>query len=166
MPDSNIVRSASRSIPERSTIRERVCGTRAGPSRDGRRLVAGHPARVRAGPGARTGATTTTSAPPQARLNAWPQFTHRRIDDLGIHFLHVRSPEADALPLVITHGWPGSVVEFLDVIGPLTDPVAHGGDAGRRVPRRVPVAAGLRLQRPAGDAGLGRQLDRATRGRR
>ena len=50
-------------------------------------------------------------------------------------------PNANALPLVITHGWPGSIVEFHKVIGPLTDPAAHGGDAGRRVPRRVPVAA-------------------------
>jgi epoxide hydrolase len=65
----------------------------------------------------------------EARLNAFPQF-RTEIDGLGIHFLHVRSPHADALPLVITHGWPGSVVEFLKVIGPLTDPTAHGGEAG------------------------------------
>ena len=64
----------------------------------------------------------------EARLNAFPQF-RTLIDGLGIHFLHVRSPEPDALPVVITHGWPGSVVEFMKVIGPLTDPVAHGGDA-------------------------------------
>ncbi|HNO46749.1 MAG TPA: epoxide hydrolase N-terminal domain-containing protein, partial [Microthrixaceae bacterium] len=63
----------------------------------------------------------------QDRLNAWPQF-RTVVDDLAVHFLHVRSPEPDALPLVITHGWPGSVVEFLKVIGPLTDPAAHGGD--------------------------------------
>lgn len=62
------------------------------------------------------------------RLNEFPQF-RTTIDGLGIHFLHVRSPQADALPLVMTHGWPGSVVEFLKVIGPLADPVAHGGDA-------------------------------------
>ena len=61
-------------------------------------------------------------------MNAWPQFT-TRIDDLDIHFVHARSPEPNAVPLVMTHGWPGSVVEFLDVLGPLTDPVAHGGDA-------------------------------------
>ena len=60
------------------------------------------------------------------RLNKFPQF-RTTIDDLGIHFLHVRSAHADALPLVITHGWPGSVVEFLKVIEPLTDPVRHGG---------------------------------------
>ena len=64
----------------------------------------------------------------EARLNALPQFT-TRIDGLGIHFLHVRSPHADAQPLVLTHGWPGSIIEFMKVIGPLTDPVAHGGDA-------------------------------------
>src|SRR5919198_1895537 len=50
------------------------------------------------------------------------------LDDLGLHFAHVPSPAPDALPMVITHGWPGSVVEFLDVIGPLADPSAHGGD--------------------------------------
>lgn len=64
----------------------------------------------------------------EARINTFDQYT-TTIDGLGIHFLHVRSPEAGALPIVITHGWPGSVVEFLKVIGPLTDPVAHGGDA-------------------------------------
>ena len=64
----------------------------------------------------------------ESRLNGFPQF-RTEIDGLGIHFLHVRSPHEGALPLVLTHGWPGSVVEFLDVIGPLTDPTAHGGDA-------------------------------------
>jgi len=63
-----------------------------------------------------------------ARMNAWPQFT-TRIDDLNIHFVHARAAEPDALPLVITHGWPGTFVEFLDVIDRLTDPVAHGGEA-------------------------------------
>ncbi|WP_181775641.1 epoxide hydrolase family protein [Amycolatopsis pittospori] len=61
------------------------------------------------------------------RGNAFPGFK-TTVDGLGIHFLHVRSPEPDAIPLVLTHGWPGSVVEFLDVLGPLTDPRAHGGD--------------------------------------
>ena len=64
----------------------------------------------------------------EARLNAVGQF-QTDIDGLRIHFLHVRSPHPDAMPLLLTHGWPGSVIEFLDVIGPLTDPVAHGGDA-------------------------------------
>ena len=62
------------------------------------------------------------------RLNAWPQF-RAMIDGLGIHFIHARSPHATARPLLITHGWPGSVVEFLKVLGPLTDPLAHGGNA-------------------------------------
>jgi epoxide hydrolase len=64
----------------------------------------------------------------ERRLNTLPQF-RTELDGLGIHFLHVRSPHPQALPLVITHGWPGSVVEFLKVIGPLTDPAAHGGAA-------------------------------------
>ena len=64
----------------------------------------------------------------EARLNAWPQFV-TNIDGIDIHFLHIRSRHQDALPLVITHGWPGSILEFLNVIGPLTDPTAHGGAA-------------------------------------
>jgi pimeloyl-ACP methyl ester carboxylesterase len=64
----------------------------------------------------------------EARLNALPQFT-TEIDGLDIHFIHVRSPHENALPLIMTHGWPGSVVELLDTVGPLTDPTAHGGDA-------------------------------------
>jgi pimeloyl-ACP methyl ester carboxylesterase len=63
-----------------------------------------------------------------AKLNALPQFT-TQIDGLNIHFIHVRSKHENALPLIITHGWPGSVIEMLQVIGPLTDPTAHGGDA-------------------------------------
>jgi pimeloyl-ACP methyl ester carboxylesterase len=64
----------------------------------------------------------------EARLNALPQFT-TEIDGVDIHFIHVRSPHENALPLIMTHGWPGSVVELLDTVGPLTDPTAHGGDA-------------------------------------
>ncbi|MGH2886135.1 MAG: epoxide hydrolase family protein, partial [Solirubrobacteraceae bacterium] len=64
----------------------------------------------------------------EARLNAIGQF-RTEVDGLQIHFLHARSPESDALPLLMTHGWPGSVVEFLKVIEPLVDPVSHGGDA-------------------------------------
>ncbi|HEU4948234.1 MAG TPA: epoxide hydrolase [Kribbella sp.] len=63
----------------------------------------------------------------EARLNEYPQFT-TLIDGQTIHFLHVRSPEPDAVPLILTHGWPGSVVEFLPVLGPLTDPRSYGGD--------------------------------------
>ncbi len=64
----------------------------------------------------------------ESRLNTYPQF-RTELDGLNIHFLHIRSPEENALPLVMTHGWPGSVIEFLKVIEPLTDPVSHGGDA-------------------------------------
>ena len=64
----------------------------------------------------------------ERRLNALPQF-RTVIDGIGIHFLELRSPHADALPLIITHGWPGSIIEFLKVLGPLTDPTAHGGAA-------------------------------------
>jgi pimeloyl-ACP methyl ester carboxylesterase len=64
----------------------------------------------------------------EAKLNALPQFT-TEIDGVEIHFIHVRSPHENALPLIMTHGWPGSVIELLDTIGPLTDPTAHGGDA-------------------------------------
>jgi len=62
----------------------------------------------------------------EAKLNALPQFT-TEIDDLDIHFIHVRSQHEDALPLIVTHGWPGSIIEQLKIIGPLTDPTAHGG---------------------------------------
>jgi pimeloyl-ACP methyl ester carboxylesterase len=65
----------------------------------------------------------------EARLNALPQFK-TEIDGLDIHFIHVKSAYEDALPLLITHGWPGSVIEMLETVGPLTDPAAHGGHAG------------------------------------
>jgi pimeloyl-ACP methyl ester carboxylesterase len=64
----------------------------------------------------------------EAKLNALPQFT-TEIDGVNIHFIHVKSPHEDALPLIMTHGWPGSVVELLETVGPLTDPTAHGGSA-------------------------------------
>jgi pimeloyl-ACP methyl ester carboxylesterase len=64
----------------------------------------------------------------EAKLNALPQFT-TEIDGIDIHFIHVRSRHEDALPLIMTHGWPGSVIELLETVGPLTDPTAHGGKA-------------------------------------
>ena len=78
----------------------------------------------------------------ETELNSYPN--HRTvIDGLGIHFIHVRSPHEDALPVVMTHGWPGSVVEFLDVIGPLTDPTAHGGDAADAFHLVIPSLPGF-----------------------
>ncbi|HEX8761408.1 MAG TPA: epoxide hydrolase, partial [Pseudonocardiaceae bacterium] len=64
----------------------------------------------------------------EAKLNALPQFM-TKIDGLDIHFIHVRSKHENALPLIVTHGWPGSIIEQLKIIGPLTDPTAHGGSA-------------------------------------
>ncbi len=77
----------------------------------------------------------------EARLNSLPQF-RTTLDGLGIHFIHLRSPEPGALPLVLTHGWPGSIVEFLEVIGPLADPVAHGGNAADAFHVVVPALPG------------------------
>src|SRR6516162_495453 len=65
----------------------------------------------------------------EARLNALPQFT-TEIDGVNVHFIHVTSRHENALPLIMTHGWPGSVIELLETVGPLTDPTAHGGSAG------------------------------------
>lgn len=85
----------------------------------------------------------------EAQLNGFGQFV-TAIDGLDIHFLHVRSPHADALPIVLTHGWPGSVVEFLRVIAPLTDPTAHGGSAGDAFHVVVPSLPGYGFsQKPA-----------------
>jgi epoxide hydrolase len=85
----------------------------------------------------------------EARLNGFGQF-RTRIDGLGIHFLHVRSRHANAMPVVLTHGWPGSVVEFLEVIGPLTDPTAFGGSAADAFHVVVPSLPGFGFSdRPA-----------------
>ena len=77
----------------------------------------------------------------EAKLNALPQFK-TEIDGLDVHFIHVKSAHDNALPLIITHGWPGSVIELLEVIEPLTNPTAHGGGAGGQTPAEVslPVA--------------------------
>jgi pimeloyl-ACP methyl ester carboxylesterase len=88
----------------------------------------------------------------EAQLNQFPQFT-TTIDGANVHFLHVRSPEPDALPLIITHGWPGSIVEFLDVIGPLADPRAHGGDAADAFHLVLPSIPGYGLSGPTREAG-------------
>lgn len=77
-----------------------------------------------------------------ARLNQWPGFM-TELHGLPVHFLHVRSPEAAAMPLLLTHGWPGSIVEFQKVIGPLTDPVAHGGSASDAFHLVIPTLPGF-----------------------
>jgi pimeloyl-ACP methyl ester carboxylesterase len=78
----------------------------------------------------------------QAELNALPQFT-TGIDGVDIHFFHVKSADPGALPLIITHGWPGSVIELLGVIGPLTDPATHGGSAGDAFDLVIPSLPGF-----------------------
>jgi pimeloyl-ACP methyl ester carboxylesterase len=83
----------------------------------------------------------------EARLNAWPQY-RTEIDGQTIHFYHVRSKVSDATPLILTHGWPGSVVEFIDLIGPLTDPAAHGGDPKDAFHVVVPSLPGYGFSQP------------------
>src|SRR5207302_1584468 len=95
----------------------------------------------------------------EAKLKALPQFT-TQIDGVDIHFIHVKSSHEDALPLIMTHGWPGSVMELIDSVGPLTDPTAHGGSAerpdddghrreprGGRADRRLPAVRKRLLRR-------------------
>jgi pimeloyl-ACP methyl ester carboxylesterase len=88
----------------------------------------------------------------EAALNAWPQFL-TEIDGQRVHFLHVRSPHADALPLVLTHGWPGSITEFAALIGPLTDPGAHGGDPADAFHVVVPSLPGYGFSGPTNEPG-------------
>ncbi|NBE98411.1 epoxide hydrolase [Nonomuraea sp. KC401] len=88
----------------------------------------------------------------EAALNEHPQFT-TEIDNQNIHFLHVRSPEPDALPLVLTHGWPGSIVEFTKVIGPLSDPRAHGGEPTDAFHVVVPSIPGFGFSGPTRETG-------------
>ena len=90
----------------------------------------------------------------EARINAFPQF-QTMIDGTTVHFLHVVSPEPDAIPVLLTHGWPGSIVEFLDVIGPLTDPQAYGGDAADAVSVVVPSIPGFGFSGPPAETGWG-----------
>jgi epoxide hydrolase len=88
----------------------------------------------------------------ETQLNEFPQFI-TEIDGTNIHFLHVRSPEPDAVPLIATHGWPGSVAEFLSVIGPLTDPRAHGGDPADAFHLIIPSIPGFGFSGPTPEPG-------------
>ncbi|HEV8279307.1 MAG TPA: epoxide hydrolase [Streptosporangiaceae bacterium] len=90
----------------------------------------------------------------EARLNALPQFT-TAIDGVDIHFIHVRSPHENALPLIMTHGWPGSVIELLGAIGPLTDPPAHGGSAGDAFDLVLPSLPGYGFSGEPAEVGWG-----------
>ena len=111
-------------------LRARLHNIRWPETRTGRRLVAGHSARLRARGVPVLGGRLRLASPRGLAQPVRP--VHDRVDGLaepGLHFVHVRSPHPDAMPLSITHGWPGSIVEFHKVIEPLTDPTAHGGSA-------------------------------------
>lgn len=88
----------------------------------------------------------------EAAINAYPQFS-TEIDGQNIHFLHIKSAEADATPLLLIHGWPGSFVEFLDVVTPLTDPVAHGGKAEDAFDLVIPSLPGFGFSGPTTSSG-------------
>jgi pimeloyl-ACP methyl ester carboxylesterase len=88
----------------------------------------------------------------EARLNGYPQFT-TTIDGQRVHFLHVRSPEPDALPLICTHGWPMSVFEYLDLARPLSDPRAHGGDPADAFHVVIPSIPGIAFSGPTTEPG-------------
>ena len=90
----------------------------------------------------------------EAKLNALPQFT-TEIDGVEIHFIHVKSQHENALPLIMTHGWPGSVVELLETVGPLTDPTAHGGEAGDAFHLVLPSVPGYGFSGEPADLGWG-----------
>jgi pimeloyl-ACP methyl ester carboxylesterase len=90
----------------------------------------------------------------EARLNALPQFK-TEIDGVDVHFIHVKSPHENALPLIMTHGWPGSVVELLETIGPLTDPTAHGGRAEDAFDLVLPSIPGYGLSAEPTELGWG-----------
>ena len=88
----------------------------------------------------------------EARLNAYPQFT-TTINGETVHFLHIRSPHADAMPLLCTHGWPMSVIEYLDLIEPLTNPTAHGGNASDAFHLVIPSIPGVAFSGPTKQPG-------------
>ncbi|GAA3560392.1 epoxide hydrolase [Microlunatus spumicola] len=96
----------------------------------------------------------------EAALNAFPQFL-TTIDGLDVHFLHVRSPHSGALPLLLTHGWPSSVADFVALVEPLTDPVAHGGDAGDAFDVVIPSLPGFGFS--GKPTGTGWDVDRIAR---
>jgi pimeloyl-ACP methyl ester carboxylesterase len=97
----------------------------------------------------------------EARLNTHPQYA-TTIDGANVHFLHIRSPEPQALPLLLTHGWPGSVAEYLDILGPLTDPRRHGLDLTIAFHLVVPSLPGFGFSGPTPDTGWGpRRIARA-----
>ena len=100
----------------------------------------------------------------EAKLNALPNFM-TEIDGLDIHFIHVRSPHEDALPLIVTHGWPGSIIEQLKIIEPLTDPTAHGASAADAFDLVIPSLPGYGFSGQAGHHRVGSRPHRTCLGR-
>ena len=97
----------------------------------------------------------------EGRLNQHPQFT-TTIDGTNVHFLHVRSPEPESIPLILSHGWPGSVAEYLDIIGPLSDPRRHGRDPSVAFDLVIPSLPGFGWSGPTSDTDWGpRRIARA-----
>ena len=130
-------------------LRQRLARTRWPNDATAAPWVQGTPLGLPAGSWSSTGATTTTGGPRRPASTRYEQFV-TEVDGQRIHFLHVPSPHPGALPLVLSHGWPGSIVEFLDVLDPLTDPP----DAGRRLQPGRAVAARVRLLRADRRPGL------------
>ena len=143
-------RIAATRWPEKEPVADESQGVQLGDD-GGARALLGHRVRLPAGS--------------RRRLNALPQFM-TEIDGLDIHFIHVRSPHENALPLILTHGWPGSVVEMLNVVGPLTDPTAHGGSAEDAFDVVIPSIPGYGFSGQADDDRLGPGPHRAGLGRR
>ena len=153
-PSDTAIRPFRIDIPQADLddLRERLARTRWPDELPGVGWDSRGAARLPQGPGRLLGATATTGASRRPAQRSYPQFT-TEIDGANIHFLHVRSPEPDALPLLLTHGWPGSVAEFLDVIGPLADPRAHGGDPADAFHLVIPRSPGFGFSGPTRSAG-------------
>ena len=99
-----------------------------------------------------TGSTSTTGGPGRPGSTSYPQFL-TEIDGQPIHFLHVRSPEPEAMPLILSHGWPNTFLEYLDLIAPLTDPTSHGAEAADAFHVVVPSLPGFGFSGPTGEPG-------------
>jgi microsomal epoxide hydrolase len=104
----------------------------------------------------------STTGAQEERLSGFDQFI-TTIDGANVHFIHVRSPEPGATPLLLTHGWPGSVVEFLDAIGPLSDPRAYGGDLADAFHIVAPSIPGFGFSGPTTERGWGTNRVAAAR---
>ncbi len=149
-------RSPSTSRRTRSTTCTSASRAPASRSRSPTRAGTTAPSSATTASSSSTGATPTTGARSEARLNAFDHFTHRRSTAPHVHFIHAALARARrAARCVITHGWPGSIVEFLDVIGPLTDPRAHGGDPADAFHVVAPSIPGYAFSGPTDASGAG-----------